>query len=145
MKKQELFIGSHFKSFTHFYCKLVNVANCAIFGVIFCLQNCGRVIFCDKLHISEYMTDTYNLLLREFGNGIFKNGKCVSLKDNVFSIIILRQNMRGICCQKSFPFKVHLAFAKHVHQNVTSRMDRSVTHLFSKYQRALSPDLMSYI
>ena len=53
--------------------------------------------------------------------------------------------MRGICPQKSFPFKVHLALEKHVHQNVTSRMDRSVTHLFGKYQRALSPNLMAYI
>ena len=53
--------------------------------------------------------------------------------------------MRGICPQKSFPFKVHLALAKHVHQNVTSRMDRSVTHLFGKYQRGLSPNLMAYI
>ena len=101
--------------------------------------------FCDKFHISAYVTDPYNLLLRAFGNGIFDNGKYFSLKDNVFLIIILQQNMRGICCQKSFSFKVHLAFAKHVHQNVTTRMDRSVTLLFGKYQRGLSPDLMAYI
>ena len=43
-EKQERFIGV--TSFQTMYTNFVaNVANYAFFGVIFCLKNCGRIIF----------------------------------------------------------------------------------------------------